>query len=222
MCFSFWTFVSHFSLGRLEEMRKVCISFAAVPSAWVLKVGRGFGSSEHVYLEPFHSAEFTEVIPENSIMMFHFSPVCIGLYCFCWTSVVQMFVSFPWLQEVRGRWIFCGFLLWDEPSQGFAACPQSTPNVSVLLELHITFFKTGLHVLDSLPYSLLKGGRWSASLCFLSRSCLKGEAEDWAKWKWVFRNKADERMSPENWASLNKKCCWILFLSLLLQVCAWC
>lgn len=84
-------------------MRKVCVSFAAVPSACVLKVSRGFGSSEHVYLEPFSSAEFTEVIPENSIMVFHFSRLCIGLYCFCWPSVAQMFVSFPGLQEVRER-----------------------------------------------------------------------------------------------------------------------
>lgn len=95
VCSSFWTFVSHFSLGKLEEMRKVCISFAAVPSVCVLKVGRGFGSSEHVYLGPFSCAEFTEEIPENSIMVFHFSHLRIGLYCFCWTSVAQMFVSFP-------------------------------------------------------------------------------------------------------------------------------
>lgn len=84
-------------------MRIVCMSFASVRSACVLKVGRGFGSSEHVYLEPFSSAEFTEIIPENSIMVFHFTHLCIGLYCFCWTSVPQMFVSFPWLQEVSGK-----------------------------------------------------------------------------------------------------------------------
>lgn len=84
-------------------MRIVCMSFASVPSACVLKVGRGFGSSEHVYLEPFSGAEFTEIIPENSIMVFNFSLLCIGLYCFCWTSVPQMFVSFPWLEGVSGK-----------------------------------------------------------------------------------------------------------------------
>lgn len=101
MCPSFWTFVSHFSLGRLGEMRKACVCFAAVLSAYLLRVGKGFWSPENVYLEPFSSAKFTEIIPENSITVSHFSQLCIGLYCFHWmsaTSVVQMFVSFAWLQ----------------------------------------------------------------------------------------------------------------------------
>lgn len=82
-------------------MRKARISFAAVFSAYLLRVGKGFWSPENVYLEPFSSAKFAEIIPENSIMVSHFSHLCIGLYCFHWTSAtsaVQMFMSFAWLQ----------------------------------------------------------------------------------------------------------------------------
>lgn len=82
-------------------MRKARISFAAVLSAYLLRVGKGFWSPENVYLEPFSSAKFTEIIPENRVTVSHFSHLCIGLYCFHWmsaASVVQMFVSFAWLQ----------------------------------------------------------------------------------------------------------------------------
>lgn len=82
-------------------MRKAHICFTAVLSAYLLRVGKGFWYPENVYLEPFSSAKFTEIIPENRITVSHFSQLCTGLYCFHWTSVtsvVQMFVSFAWLQ----------------------------------------------------------------------------------------------------------------------------
>lgn len=59
-------------------MRKARMCFAAVLSAYLLRVGKGFLSPENVYLEPFSSAKFTEIIPENSIMESHFSPLCTG------------------------------------------------------------------------------------------------------------------------------------------------
>jgi len=66
-------------------MRKACLCFAAILSAYLLRVGEGFQSPESVYLEPFSSAKFTEIIPENSLAVSRFSDLCVQLYCLHWT-----------------------------------------------------------------------------------------------------------------------------------------
>ena len=66
-------------------MRKAHLRFAAILSAYLLRVGKGFQSPESVYLEPFSSAKFTEIIPENSLAVSRFSGLCAQLYCLHWT-----------------------------------------------------------------------------------------------------------------------------------------